>query len=459
MDKNTDKKHYHYFDKYQPNDIFWGIGIENECYLECKNNITVTPEFMLNNWRRERYSVNYYKNYKDGVYLDALKKYLTGKKSVDLPVMLNSHSFINTDKSGNPKTLCNKDTTPNPAFEGKTLIEFLENEDEYFKKEYAHKFIFDGDSIEFVTQNFYKTNISNTIKELIDIKREFIDKINYYFVKNNIHEEVKIATANYPFNVFKTNSGYYTIFNNMTYHFNITLPTKLDEKGNIENMELFTSQHKNLINAIQWIEPFLIAIYGSGDILAGNSKKLLSKGSQRVAISRYIGAGTYDIDKMEKGKVLQIETVVKKGCSWFDKFYDVSGYNKLDKIGLDINFNKFKNHGIEIRFFDYFPEEKLEEVLELLVYLCDFSLDTENHKSYNKIRATTDVHWNHLMYDVIVNGSNTKVSDITGKKLSAVFGIYVSGKIDECYKKIYTAMKIRYSQNGTCSKLFMSNKN
>ena len=40
---------------------------------------------------------------------------------------------------------------------------------------------------------------------------------------------------NHPFVSFMTNIGKYTIFNNMTYHFNFTLPTQLDESGNLKN--------------------------------------------------------------------------------------------------------------------------------------------------------------------------------------------------------------------------------
>jgi histidyl-tRNA synthetase len=36
--------------------------------------------------------------------------------------------------------------------------------------------------------------------------------------------------------------------------------------------------------------------------------------------------------------------------------------DKLDKIGLDINFNKHYNHGIEIRFFDHINVNRGEHV-------------------------------------------------------------------------------------------------
>ena len=138
-------------------------------------------------------------------------------------------------------------------------------------------YIFDGDTIEFVTNNFYKVTIYDAIKELINNKKIFIDKLKNIFNENNIfteYGEIKISENNYPFVTFMTNLGKYCIFNNMTYHFNFTLPTKLNKEGYIENYNLFINQHKNAIKLIQLFEPILIAIYGSGDILYNVNNKL-----------------------------------------------------------------------------------------------------------------------------------------------------------------------------------------
>ena len=62
------KKHKKYFNSYKPNDLFWGIGIENETYLEVSVPIEETKKsgaFFLNNHKRERYSVDYYNTYRD----------------------------------------------------------------------------------------------------------------------------------------------------------------------------------------------------------------------------------------------------------------------------------------------------------------------------------------------------------------------------------------------------------
>jgi saccharopine dehydrogenase (NAD+, L-lysine-forming) len=46
-------------------------------------------------------------------------------------------------------------------------------------------------------------------------------------------------------------------------------------------------------------------------------------------------------------------------------------------IGYDINFNKFKNHGVEIRFFEWFPEEYLIDVANFFVLLAQHSLTSD----------------------------------------------------------------------------------
>lgn len=47
IDISFNDKHYHYIDKYIPNDLYWGIGIENETYFQFDNNIIVSNEFII----------------------------------------------------------------------------------------------------------------------------------------------------------------------------------------------------------------------------------------------------------------------------------------------------------------------------------------------------------------------------------------------------------------------------
>jgi hypothetical protein len=139
----------------------------------------------------------------------------------------------------------------------------------------------------------------------------FILYLNIFFKKYNLYTcygVPSICKTNHPFVMSLTNFGKCSIFNNMTYHFNFTLPTKLDKNCNIENMDIFLQQHKNAIHFIQSVEPIIISIYGSGDILSNCKDYILTNCSQRCAKSRYIGIGTYNTDTMQKGKILQISS-------------------------------------------------------------------------------------------------------------------------------------------------------
>jgi hypothetical protein len=233
----------------------------------------------------------------------------------------------------------------------------------------------------------------------------------------------------------------------MTYHFNFTLPTKLTKDCYIENYPLFINQHKNLIKLIQWIEPLLIAVFGSPDIFSTVDPNI-SGTSQRIAKSRYIGLGTYDTETMTPGKILQIDSN-KNHLSdldfwWFNQYYEKSNYTKEDMIGVDINFHKHKNHGIELRIFDYFDESKLEEAFTFIVLLMDHSLH-KNIKSpvRNKL-------WNNYIVDIL-NNRNANVDSQLLSFYKTIFEFKRDIKTThELYHKIKHVLLKKYKHTGFC---------
>ena len=58
---------------------------------------------------------------------------------------------------------------------------------------------------------------------------------------------------NYPFALHMTNLKNVSIFNNGTLHYNITLPTELDENRKIKNMEQFIKDNSRAIKLIQYM--------------------------------------------------------------------------------------------------------------------------------------------------------------------------------------------------------------
>lgn len=161
------------------------------------------------------------------------------------------------------------------------------------------------------------------------------------------------------------------------------------------------------------MEPFFLTKYGSPDhfcTIQCDYAKLFSACSQRCAVSRYIGIGTYDTDDMRTGKLLQDDAiffdVVTKDYGWYNQYYRDCAYTKGEKMGYDINFNKHYNHGVEIRFFDHIvDDDNIKEVLEDLIYLGDWAM--ENDILENPIK---NANWNGLVLKCMRQGKNTQLS-------------------------------------------------
>jgi len=423
--KNSSDKHTKYKESYGKNEIYWGIGIENELYLEFEKKVPVDKKKFLNNHKRERYSVDYYKNYVEE-YVNCGFLYESFINSIELPVLLNSHSLAKTDQFNQPKVLYTKLSEPNPKFCGKTLWE-LAMKNAYLADNFQKNFTFDGDTIEIITQNFYNTDIHPVIEEYKQIKKDFIENLQSVFLQNNVFPEygkIGFIKANHPFVIYLTNFHNIGIFNNGTLHFNITLPTKLGEDGKIADRAEFIKIHKNYIKLIQFMEPFFLAKYGSPDkfsTIPCEYSKLFSACSQRCAVSRYIGIGTYDTDSMKTGKLLQDDSslfdVVTKNYGWYNQYYRDCAYTKGEKMGYDINFNKHYNHGVEIRFFDHIADDdKISDVLEDLIYLGDWAL--ENNIVENPIKSAM---WNGLVVKCMHQGKNTQLSFEELELYNAIF--------------------------------------
>ena len=458
MDKSSEDKHKKYYLSYKKGDFYWGIGIENETYLEIPTHEMVKGSF-FNKHKPERYSVNYYNTYNQKFFLRIIEDCFEKDHDYELPLLMNSHELIKNDLSGQPMNNYDKGATPNKKFSGQTIFDYMKEQNIYFKDEYNKSFCFDGDTIEFMTQKFYKTTIQDTINELIYHKKQFLNNINELNLPIANGNLFKYPKKNHGFARFTTNKNNLAIFNNSTYHFNFTLPTELDESGNLKNKIDFIKRHQKAIQIIQAFEPLFIAKYGTPDILCSlrKSSKRFPNGSQRVAASRYISAGTYESTKMKTGKLLQEErNILEKKWPhyfWYNRLYNQINYVKNDNIGFDINFNKFKNHGIELRFFDWFPEEHLEEALTFCVYLLDLSESTKKTEPVQQNQA-----WNSLMYHAILEGKDyvlTKEELSVLKKDYKLKVIIKNRNIISVYDTILDHFKKHFKYEGPCSKYML----
>jgi hypothetical protein len=244
------------------------------------------------------------------------------------------------------------------------------------------------------------------------------------------------------------------MFNNGTIHYNITLPCELNEKCKIKDYDKFVNDHKKAIKIIQWMEPFLIAVYGSPDpfsqMIDYSKQNYYSKSSQRCAISRYIGIGTYDTDEMPKGKILTklLGDIIcnKLDFWWFNEYYKKNGYNKLSEIGIDINFNKHMNHGIELRFFENIPDtSKLFESLEFIIYLMDYVLDNDNIHNYGN--PIVNKEWNQIVLNTMIYGKEYNLNKREKQTYEKIFNMKLKNtSVNDIFNEIFLHLIVKYNK-------------
>jgi hypothetical protein len=417
-----------YLDDFKANDIFWGIGIENECYLEFVNQRSrkLYKDVLLNT-KRERYSVDYNTSYNLDIRKKEVYDFPIEDEYVELPMLLNAYAFQAVDVNGQHRTTYERMPKPNKKFTGLSLYEEIKNKDSFFIDEHGpgKGFVFDGDTIEFTTRNFYKNSIQNIVQELRDKNTKFIEKFN-----ENVDDKFKVDNGkfNYGFVNFYSNPNNTGLFNNGTYHFNITIPTKLNEHTDPVDEKQFVDIHCRVGKIIQWFSPLFIACYGSSDIYSLFSKKY-AFGSQRVCASRYISIGTYNFDTPVFGKYLQDDRldVLKRlpEYFWLRKVEEKEGYIFTEKIGMDFNMLKHKNLGIEWRIMDSFPYEYLEDFMMTLILIIDYSI---KFNVKNPIYSKT---WNKLVYGCVLDGWSFCPDDQIIEKFDREFDLHISDIWDQ----------------------------
>jgi hypothetical protein len=409
-------------------EIIWGLGLEHETYLQFEHATIIKGSELFPKIGRERYSLDYRENYKEGV-LSSLSGYLAHDDYYFVYQMMNSHCFDKVDLSFEHKTLYTKDTPSNPKFSGKTVLDVLEEEcddtlrfqDMCSKREKSIGFVFfDGDAIEVITKHYANVTIPALLGEFRQNKAEFLSVVNRTVCKDM---PVHYPEYNVGWNMFKTSPNI-VLFNNGTYHVHVTLPTPM-KNGRIVDYDMFTARHTRAISLLQWFEPFYISILGSPDIFSCmSSPHLFARGSMRNAISRYIGIGTYH-PSMGTRKILTypLEEFRKLLTIDEDKWWrtrvarDMAYALPSNEIGLDFNLHKMYQSGFEMRIFDAFPDASLEHVLLSILVL------TEHAQRICVEWCTNDEKWNEWVFASIVHGYEARMSREDVSYLYRVCGI------------------------------------
>lgn len=416
-----------YKSQYNNNDtIFWGIGIENECYLQGKPKNVIGKD-IITMLGRERYSVNYTENYNITEIKNIMSQIYEPNKQYKISQMINAQSFTKTDKNGEHITTYEKQPKPNPKFSGETIYELWTKYDPEIKNKINDKIktetniFFDGDTIEFITENFYKTTSKKLVEELCNTKKWFLDKFND-FANNqklwNDSEEYSYVLQHPGLNIFKTMQNKIVLFNNSTIHIHITLPTII-KNCVITDINKFNINHSKAIKLLQWFEPFFICTLGSPDIMQiiyekyyNKKGKYFAKGSMRATLSRYIGIGTYNPNQLQSGKLLKgnIENVEPKNITWWrSRIKQNLLYNLPEnEIGYDFNFSKHYQSGLEFRILDGIPLEIMKDVIDVILLICEYSY---NFINLTEIEFCTDTQiWNDIVYESMTEGYEAKIN-------------------------------------------------
>jgi hypothetical protein len=371
------EKHARYGTAYRRFGYYWGLGVEHETYVATSQTRTVRS-FDTATLKPERYSVNYYSAYRP----EHLTRGLAAAMDVSggaltVPVLMNNHSFKDCDVFGEHRTTYEKIPKPNPRFAGETLEAWAGKYSQWLRDAYGSVYVWDGDTVEFMTQRFYKATVAGVMTELRGAEERFVAELQK-LPKQGILAGYGPLRLSAPVNpgwaTYLTNPRAVSMFNNGTIHVNVTLPTRLGWNRQPLWPADFVERHRRLARLVQWLEPWWIAAYGSGDPFATMCDVSgFAAGSQRLAVSRYIGVGTFDTTVMPRGKILQIQKSDAGPLPWYDWLHARTGYAPLDVIGLDINFNKHWAHGLELRMFDQMPLADLDVVLRQVVVLMDIA--------------------------------------------------------------------------------------
>jgi hypothetical protein len=408
--------------KHNPiNKTYWGIGLENETYLQFEESLVVTGKFIREKMGRERYSIDYLKCYKKGSLETALAAAFDNEKNYLVSRMMNSHSLEKLDIQFQHKTIQSPPPLlDNPNYSGTSILElFLQSQPYAIQSMLTQKdkpmgcIIFDGDSIEFVTKYFENRTVQEACNELKATKRIFLEKLNE---SNILDGSLTYPEYNIGINMFMSNQKNLVLFNNGTFHFHITLPTPTQD-SKIVDYDAFDHAHSNAIYLLQWFEPFFIATLGSPDILSVISEKhdlkeQFAGGSMRNAMSRYTGVGTYH-RSMAKGKILTypveefrklLKFTKEDNIWWRDQVEAELSYDLLSDLGLDFNREKLYQSGFEFRSFDEFPASYLPAVLHAIVLICEHSIHATNIAW-----ASDSVVWNNLVFRSLKQGYRTTI--------------------------------------------------
>lgn len=268
-----------------------------------------------------------------------------------------------------------------------------------------------SEMIEITTQQYKNNSISETINELTNNKKHFlniirgklnelIDNIPYFDIKLYDEEYYNNVKLLYGSNIDINDSDNYDIMeceDNTylgSYHLNITLPHLYNstynptaKKLNEKIPDTFMERHLNFARIIQLLEPLIVTVYSHPDSSSFNDLDSKSESSFRLFVSN----GTFIASAKLKDSIPSARQINKDTYNkHFTEIKDSFDYPILDDIGQDFSrraqdAEKGRTSGFfgfEFRMLDNMPIEYIENLLTFL-YLLAYYIEKNKIKIKN----------------------------------------------------------------------------
>ena len=327
------------------------------------------------------------------------------------------------------------------------LINFIENNSNLVAYQISDKRYGINDNIPEVFSDKYSSKIITTTK-LVDSNN--LQLINLFLPSDNLH----LAIINYSIPEYQNkiiNLIEQKVYTTNKIIKNMNLQYNLDLKYSVKNG--FHYLHKEWAIAIQWCLPLLLSTFSSCDPFCIGDNNKLSELSFRLFILEYSFINLEDVLNYQLPIDREILSYQKEKSTILDMIKDNFDYlsELLDKDGSDFRVDPIKgfDFGFEIRVFDNFDINNLNNLIEFIFLLADhvvgINKDISNNPFNNQIL-------NNVCLDILKQGWNTRISSdyihLLNETLNLALVVHQGYMAYDVINDIYVYLQKLYISNG-----------
>ena len=234
--------------------------------------------------------------------------------------------------------------------------------------------------------------------------------------------------------------------------------------------DVWVKAHINLSNMIQWVEPLIIAVFGSADPESVCDEGKFVEGSYRTMNAGWGVPGTTDVrtfgdvgtGRYSSSGFDWLLSAAPKSCGIFGCIEKGMGSDIRTKSSTDESDMKPEDvlapmevgQGIELRFLDNFPLEHIKIIYQFIVLVAEVSRthvseDYVYNNSAWKYSAQKSVldGWNSILHSRYISG----LEEVLSVDLS---GLNSSKQAFDVFNELYTQLHLKHSE-GFWTNLFL----